>query len=123
LGISRWGRGNTFSGEPNDASTATFSNHLKQALICRRYAGLIGSLWTRRGGSQDELLEGLRPFVHRATFFRVIGTSGRPLRCAAYDVETGLELRLTYVDNDDVMRSELFRGPDGDERCAEAADA
>lgn len=50
--------------------------------------------------------------VHRATFFRVIGTSGRPLRCAAYEVETGLKLRLAYVDNDDVMRSELFRGPD-----------
>jgi hypothetical protein len=40
----------------------------------------------------------------------------------AYDVETGLELRLMYTDND-VMRSELFRGVDREERLAEAADA
>ena len=38
------------------------------------------------------------------------GPSGRPLTCAAYQVETGLELRLSY--GDDVMRTQLFRGVD-----------
>jgi hypothetical protein len=47
--------------------------------------------------------------------------SGRPLTCAAYETEFGLELRLPYP-NDDVMRSELFRGVDRDERLAERAD-
>jgi hypothetical protein len=61
--------------------------------------------------------------LHRATFFTVLGTTKRPLVCAAYEVETGLELRLTYADNSDVMRSELFRGVDREERVAEAADA
>ena len=61
------------------------------------------------------------PFI--ATFFQVVGTSQRPLTCAAYDVETGLELRLVCTDNDDVMRSQLFRGVDQHERCAETADA
>ena len=60
--------------------------------------------------------------IHRATFFMVTGGSGRPLTCAAFDVATGLELRLFYGD-DDVVRSELFRGVDADERCAETADA
>lgn len=30
---------------------------------------------------------------HRATFFTVVGATGRPLTCAAFDVATGLELR------------------------------
>ena len=51
----------------------------------------------------------------------MVGPSGRPLTCAAFEVETGLELRVSY--GDDVMRSELFRGVDRDERLAEAADA
>lgn len=59
---------------------------------------------------------------HRATFFTATGPSGRPLTCAVYEVATGLELRLSYSD-DDVMRSELFRGVDREERLAEAADA
>jgi hypothetical protein len=61
--------------------------------------------------------------LHQATFFTVLGATKRPLVCAAYEVETGLEVRLTYADNNDVMRSELFRGVDREERVAEAADA
>jgi hypothetical protein len=59
--------------------------------------------------------------VLRAVLFTVMGRSNRPLTCAAYDVETGLELRLSY--GDDVMRSQLFRGVDAEERTTEAADA
>jgi hypothetical protein len=58
--------------------------------------------------------------THRVTFFHMVGPSGRPLTCAALDVETGVELRLSY--DEEVMRSELFRGVDCDERLAEAAD-
>ena len=42
--------------------------------------------------------------------------------CASYEVETGLELRLSYEDNGDVMRSELFRGADRETAASEAAD-
>lgn len=59
--------------------------------------------------------------IHRATFFTVIGPTNRPLTCAAYEIETGLELRLAYAD-DEVMRSELFRGVDADEQIAGRAD-
>jgi len=51
----------------------------------------------------------------------LVGPSGRALTCAAFDTEFGLELRFSY--GDDLMRSELFRGLDRDERRAEAADA
>jgi hypothetical protein len=61
--------------------------------------------------------------LHRATFFTVVGTTKRPLVCAAYEVQTGLELRLTYADNGDVMGTMLFRGVDRQERVAESADA
>ena len=43
------------------------------------------------------------------------------LTCAAYDTEFGLELRLEYPG--DLMRSELFRGVDAEDRCAETADS
>jgi hypothetical protein len=43
-------------------------------------------------------------------------SSRRVLVCAAYEVEMG-QLRVSY--GDDLMRSELFRGSDRDERCAE----
>jgi hypothetical protein len=59
------------------------------------------------------------PFVQ--TLLSVVGPTGRPLTCAAYEVQTGLELRLSY--GDDVMRTELFRGIDRGERLAETADA
>jgi hypothetical protein len=59
--------------------------------------------------------------ILRATLFHMVGPSGRPLTCASFEVETGLELRLSY--GDDVMRWQLFRGVDRDERLAEAANA
>jgi hypothetical protein len=46
----------------------------------------------------------------RARLFRVVAASGREMTCSAFDVETGLELRLTHG-ADDVLRSELFRRP------------
>jgi hypothetical protein len=58
--------------------------------------------------------------IHRATFFVMVGPSARALTCAAFDTEFGLELRLSY--GNDLMRSELFRGADRDERLAETAD-
>jgi len=58
---------------------------------------------------------------YRATFFTVIGRSGRPLTCAAFDVESGLEVRLFYSD-DDVVRSRLFRGPLREDDAATIAD-
>jgi hypothetical protein len=63
-----------------------------------------------------------RKNVHRTTFFTVIGPSNRPLMCAAYDVKTGIELYLSYAD-DNVMRSQLFRDVDREEQTAAAADA
>src|SRR5436189_5610919 len=59
--------------------------------------------------------------VLRATFFAVTGVGGRTLTCAAYDIETGLEFRLSYA-ADDVPRTELFRCADADERCAATPD-
>ena len=53
------------------------------------------------------LLPGRARNDHRATFFRVVGPSGRPLTCAAFAVQAGLELRLSC---DNVLwRSQLFR--------------
>jgi hypothetical protein len=44
-----------------------------------------------------------------ATLFRLVGASQRPLRCATYDVATGIELRIEYEDRDDVVKAELFK--------------
>jgi len=59
--------------------------------------------------------------IHRATFFTVMGPSQRPLTCAAFYVETGLEVRLSYGP-DDVQRSQLFRGPLREDNAATVAD-
>jgi hypothetical protein len=105
-----------------------------------------GSRWARgatwRGESRATVALGLRRFgvngvadVFRfpdppppppknrlvATLFQMASPGGRTLTCAAYEVETGLELRVSYGDN--LMRSELFRGLDRDERLAETADS
>ena len=58
---------------------------------------------------------------HLATFWTLRGPSERDLVCAAYRVETGLELRATYEPGD-IVATELFRGDDADERLAEKAD-
>jgi hypothetical protein len=50
-----------------------------------------------------------------------VGRSSRALICAVYEVETGLELRATYKP-DDVMRTELFRRVERDERLAATAE-
>ena len=49
------------------------------------------------------------------------GTSGRNIECAAFRVTTGLELRTMYSPKE-IIASQLFRGPNADERIAEAAD-
>lgn len=61
-------------------------------------------------------------FDHIMTFFRgrMVGGTGRVLRCALYDVQTGLELRVEYEDREDLIRSELVPGRDLD-RIAELA--
>lgn len=59
---------------------------------------------------------------HVADLWTLRGPSGRHLTCAAYKVDSGLELRAAYGP-DDIVATELFRGVDADERLAEKADA
>ena len=56
-----------------------------------------------------------------ATLWRMRGTSGRDIDCVAYRVETGLELRTMY-NPQEIIASRLFRGPDAEDKLAEAAD-
>jgi hypothetical protein len=63
-----------------------------------------------------------QPRVERiATLWRMRGTSGRNIECAAFRVETGMELRTMYSP-EEIIASQLFRGPIADERLAEAPD-
>jgi len=58
--------------------------------------------------------------------FQVVGSSGRPLTCATYDVEFGFELRLFYSGRERRRRLGavgVVRGADHEDRVAEAADA
>ena len=57
----------------------------------------------------------------RATFWTMRGQSDRLLTCAAYQTEFGIELR-TFYSAEDIVATELFRGPDADEQVAEHAD-
>jgi hypothetical protein len=79
----------------------------------------------RRRGRRLQIPDPPRPSPPKntliATLFQMVGPNRRPLTCAAYETEFGLELRLSY--GDDLMRSELFRGLDRDERLAETADS
>jgi len=57
------------------------------------------------------------------TLFRVVGPSKRPVRCATYRVLTGIELRLEYEhDEDNLLRSQLFRRDDPEAICELAAE-
>jgi hypothetical protein len=72
--------------------------------------------WLNHQGDKPE------PRLERiATLWRMRGTSGRYIECAAFRVETGLELRTMYSPRE-IIASQLFRGPDADEQVAEAAD-
>jgi hypothetical protein len=54
--------------------------------------------------------------------FTVFNADGRPLTCSAHEVESDVELRLAYADNE-VMRSQRFNGIDSDEGLLEMARA
>ena len=58
---------------------------------------------------------------HLATFRMMRAPSSRVLTCAAYLTDTGIELRTSYG-ADDIVATELFRGPDADDHVAEHAD-
>lgn len=59
---------------------------------------------------------------HRAMFWTVRGHSDRLLTCAAYDTDTGIELRAS-CSAEDIVATKLFRGPNADEHVAEHADS
>jgi hypothetical protein len=72
--------------------------------------------WLNRQGDKPEPLQ---EFI--TTLWRMRGSSGRNIECCAYRVETGLELPTMYTPTE-IIASQLFRGPDADEKVAEAAD-
>jgi hypothetical protein len=57
---------------------------------------------------------------HLATFWTLRGASDKDLTCAAYRVDTGLELRAGY-DANTIVATELFRGNDADARARRAS--
>ena len=72
--------------------------------------------WLKHQGDKPE------PRLERiATLWRMRGTSGRNIECAAFRTETGMELRTMYSP-EEIIASQLFRGVDADEKIAEAAD-
>ena len=71
--------------------------------------------WLKQGDKPEPRLERI------ATLWRMRGTSGRNIQCAAFRTETGMELRTMYSP-EEIIASQLFRGPDADEQVAEAAD-
>ena len=71
--------------------------------------------WLTQGDKPEPRLERI------ATLWRMRGTSGRNIECAAFRTATGLELRTMYSP-EEMIASQLFRGLDADEKVAEAAD-
>lgn len=59
---------------------------------------------------------------HVTDLWTLRGVTGKDLTCSVWKVATGLELRAGYS-VDHLVASELFRGPNADERLAEKADA
>lgn len=98
-------------------STRTATIVAFQSVSCRlqNYASVVVQVFRFRDPPPPKPSKN----ILRATLFHMVGPRGRPLTCAAFEVETGLELRLSY--GDDVMRWQLFRGADRDERLTEAA--
>lgn len=69
--------------------------------------------WDEQMGVRPPTPAPRREFI--ATLFRVLGGTGRPLRCAAYRITTGIDLRIEYEDReDDFVRTQLFRTEDED---------
>lgn len=56
-----------------------------------------------------------------ATLWRMKGTSGRAIECAAFRTETGIELRTMYSPQE-IIATKLFRGPSADQQVAAEAD-
>ena len=99
-------------------STRTATIVAFQSVSCRlqNYAPVVAQVFRFRNPSPPKPPKN----ILRATLFHMAGPSGRPLTCAVFEVETGLELRLSY--GNDVVRWQLFRGVDREKRLAEAAD-
>lgn len=81
------------------------------AVTAPQYSHIAMTTWEERFRPRQQA----EPLLERVTvLFRVQGASQRPLRCALYQVATGLELRLEYEDREDLRRSQLFPVRDDD---------